>query len=155
MNIWVMQLVAYGWCGMMAGIGGLMQVNIAKEVVPNALYGRELEVLAAVVLGIAALVAMGAAPSLWVVTGLLFIAQIGYEGVRTARKIHLVDMADEDKRAVYTALSNTLIGFVLIAGGVLGVIAQAAGLWAALAVSSVLCIAGVIAAFGLDEVQSE
>ena len=28
-----------------------MQVNIAKEVVPNALYGRELEVLAAVVLG--------------------------------------------------------------------------------------------------------
>ena len=111
--------------------------------------------LAAVVLGIAALVAMGAAPSLWVVTGLLFIAQIGYEGVRTARKIHLVDMADEDKRAVYTALSNTLIGFVLIAGGVLGVIAQAAGLGAALAVSSALCVAGVIAAFGLDEVQSE
>ena len=50
-SIWTMQLVAYGWCGMMAGIGGLMQVNIAKEVVPNALYGRELEVLAAVVLG--------------------------------------------------------------------------------------------------------
>jgi simple sugar transport system permease protein len=36
---------------MMAGIAGLMQVNIVQEVVPNALYGRELEVLAAVVLG--------------------------------------------------------------------------------------------------------
>ena len=50
-NIALMHVVAYGWLGMMAGIAGLCQVNIAKEVVPNALYGRELEVLAAVVLG--------------------------------------------------------------------------------------------------------
>ena len=35
----------------MAGIGGLMQVNLAQEVVPNALIGRELDVLAAAVLG--------------------------------------------------------------------------------------------------------
>ena len=46
-----MQYVAFGWMGLMAGIGGLMQVNITQEVVPNALIGRELEVLAAVVLG--------------------------------------------------------------------------------------------------------
>ena len=50
-NIALMQAVAFGWMGLMAGIGGLMQVNIVKEVVPNALYGRELDVLAAVVLG--------------------------------------------------------------------------------------------------------
>ncbi|RCW80490.1 ABC transporter permease [Paracoccus lutimaris] len=50
-SIAVMQALAFGWCGLMAGIAGLMQVNIVQEVVPNALYGRELEVLAAVVLG--------------------------------------------------------------------------------------------------------
>lgn len=50
-NIAAMQFIAYGWLGMMAGIGGLMQVNIVQEVVPNALIGRELDVLAAVVLG--------------------------------------------------------------------------------------------------------
>ena len=50
-NIALMQFVAFGWMGMMAGIGGLMQVNIVQEVVPNALIGRELAVLAAVVLG--------------------------------------------------------------------------------------------------------
>lgn len=50
-NIARMQFVAFGWCGMMAGIGGLMQTNIVQEVVPNALVGRELDVLAAVVLG--------------------------------------------------------------------------------------------------------
>jgi simple sugar transport system permease protein len=46
-----MQFIAYGWMGLMAGIGGLFQVNLAQEVVPNALIGRELDVLAAVVLG--------------------------------------------------------------------------------------------------------
>lgn len=50
-NIALMQFIAYGWMGMMAGIAGLMQVNIVQEVVPNALMGRELDVLAAVVLG--------------------------------------------------------------------------------------------------------
>ncbi len=45
------QFIAYGWMGLMAGVGGLMQVNLAQEVVPNALIGRELDVLAAIVLG--------------------------------------------------------------------------------------------------------
>jgi simple sugar transport system permease protein len=46
-----MRFLSFGWMGLMAGIGGLMQVNIVQEVVPNALIGRELDVLAAVVLG--------------------------------------------------------------------------------------------------------
>ncbi|MEO1250288.1 MAG: ABC transporter permease [Pseudomonadota bacterium] len=50
-NIAAMHFVAYGWLGICAGVGGLMQANYVQEVVPNALYGRELEVLAAVVLG--------------------------------------------------------------------------------------------------------
>ena len=50
-NVALMQFIAFGWMGLMAGIGGLMQTNIVQEVVPNALIGRELEVLAAVVLG--------------------------------------------------------------------------------------------------------
>lgn len=50
-NIAAMHYLAYGWLGITAGIAGLMQAHYAQEVVPNALYGRELEVLAAVVLG--------------------------------------------------------------------------------------------------------
>jgi len=108
--------------------------------------------LAAAVLAVAAFVAVGS-PSLWVVVGLLFAAQISYEGVRSARKVHLVDMADEDRRAVYTALSNTIIGVVLVAGGVLGVISQVIGLWAALAASAALIAAGAAVALRVDEVQ--
>ncbi|KQV44103.1 MULTISPECIES: ABC transporter permease [unclassified Rhizobium] len=50
-NIGAMQFIAFGWLGLMAGIAGLMQAHYAQEVVPNALYGCELDVLAAVVLG--------------------------------------------------------------------------------------------------------
>jgi simple sugar transport system permease protein len=46
-----MHFLAYGWLGICAGIAGLMQAHLVQEVVPNALYGRELNVLAAVVLG--------------------------------------------------------------------------------------------------------
>jgi len=72
-NIWLMQCLAFGWMGMMAGIGGLMQVNIAKEVVPNALYGRELDVLAAVVLGGARL-GGGRGTVLGCILGVMFVA---------------------------------------------------------------------------------
>ncbi|SIR44760.1 monosaccharide ABC transporter membrane protein, CUT2 family [Rhizobium sp. RU20A] len=50
-NIGAMHAIAFGWLGLMAGIAGLMQAHYAQEVVPNALYGRELDVLAATVLG--------------------------------------------------------------------------------------------------------
>lgn len=72
-SIATMQFVAFGWMGMMAGIGGLMQVNIVKEVVPNALYGRELDVLAAVVLGGARL-GGGRGSVFGCVLGVLFVA---------------------------------------------------------------------------------
>ena len=72
-NIALMQCVAFGWMGLMAGIGGLMQVNITKEIVPNALYGRELEVLAAVVLGGARL-GGGRGSILGCILGVMFVA---------------------------------------------------------------------------------
>jgi simple sugar transport system permease protein len=50
-----------------------MQVNIFQEVVPNALYGRELDVLAAVVLGGARL-GGGKGTILGCVLGVMFVA---------------------------------------------------------------------------------
>ncbi len=71
-SIGAMHYVAYGWLGLTAGIAGLMQAHYAQEVVPNALYGRELDVLAAVVLGGARL-GGGRGTVLGVVLGVLLI----------------------------------------------------------------------------------
>ncbi len=72
-NIALMQGLAFGWCGLMAGVAALMQVNIVQEVVPNALIGRELDVLAAVVLGGARL-GGGKGTVLGAVLGVMFVA---------------------------------------------------------------------------------
>ena len=54
-NIAVLQCIAYGYSGFMAAIAGIVQAHRVEEVVPYALIGRELDVLAAVVLGGASL----------------------------------------------------------------------------------------------------
>ena len=72
-NVAAVHYLAYGWLGAMAGIAGLMQVNYAREIVPNALYGRELDVLAAAVLGGARL-GGGRGTVLGCVLGVLLIA---------------------------------------------------------------------------------
>ncbi|RFB79041.1 ABC transporter permease [Methylovirgula sp. 4M-Z18] len=68
-----MHYLAFGWLGLMAGIAGLMQAHYAQEVVPNALYGRELNVLAAVVLGGARL-GGGRGSILGVILGIILVA---------------------------------------------------------------------------------
>ena len=72
-NVAAMHFIAYGWLGVCAGVGGLMQAHYVQEVVPNALYGRELDVLAAVVLGGARL-GGGRGTILGVILGVLLIA---------------------------------------------------------------------------------
>ncbi|QKJ88150.1 ABC transporter permease [Paramixta manurensis] len=54
-RVGLIHIFAYGYLGAMAAIGGLVQVYRMGEVVPNALVGGELDVLAATVLGGASL----------------------------------------------------------------------------------------------------
>ena len=72
-NIVGLQCFVYGYSGLTAGIAGLVQAHRVEEVVPNALIGRELDVLAAVVLGGASLQA-ASARSAGVVLGIVLLA---------------------------------------------------------------------------------
>lgn len=83
----------------------------------------------------------------------IFFAQLAYEGVRAGRKIHLTDMASDEHRARYTALSNSVIGVILVLGGGLGVIADIAGPAVVLALLATLCALAVPVALSLGEVQ--
>ena len=74
-NVAWIQAFAYGWLGLCAGVAGLMQAHIVREVVPNALYGRELDILAAVVLG-GAVLGGGRGTVLGAVLGVVLLALI-------------------------------------------------------------------------------
>ncbi|WP_321326598.1 MFS transporter [uncultured Parasphingorhabdus sp.] len=84
---------------------------------------------------------------------LLFGLMIAYQGVRLGRSTHLVDMADKDSRAAYTALSNTIIGLLLLAGGVFSLVANWFGGEVVLAITAGMSGLAILAALGLKEVQ--
>lgn len=55
----------------------------------------------------------------------LFLSiSIAHAGVRLGRKVYLVDLATGDNRAALVAVSNTVIGVVMLLGGLIGVIAD-------------------------------
>lgn len=87
-------------------------------------------------------------------SAVLFLLMVAYQGVRLGRPTYLVDMADESKRAAYTALSNSVVGILLVLESVFGVIAQMAGEAYVLALFTAMCGAAAIAAHGLKEVQA-
>jgi len=111
--------------------------------------------IAAIILAATAFAAMsGWLANLFLLPALLFVLMISYQGVRLGRSTHLVDMATEDTRAAYTALSNTVIGVLLLVGGVFGAIASLAGVPATLFTMAAMCALAVPAALGLNEVQA-
>ncbi|MCF7990019.1 MAG: MFS transporter [Thiohalocapsa sp.] len=55
---------------------------------------------------------------------LFLLLGIAHAGVRLGRKVYLVDMATAGTRAAMVAVSNTVIGVAMLAGGAIGVLAD-------------------------------
>lgn len=52
---------------------------------------------------------------------------VAHGGVRLGRKVYLVDMATQRDRAAMVAVSNTVIGVAMLAGGSVGILADLLG----------------------------
>lgn len=111
--------------------------------------GGAASLLAAVLLD-----AAGYLSAAYVLPVTLFAVMISYHGVRLGRSTHLVDMAPADLRSAYTALSNTLIGALVIAGGALSAVAAVAGAGVAVLLLAGASLAAAGIATRLEEVQS-
>jgi predicted MFS family arabinose efflux permease len=82
----------------------------------------------------------------------LFVLMLGWNGVKQARTIYLVDISDADLRARNTALANTAIGMILLLAGFLGGALSVLGPVAALAGFAVMALAGGLLALTLRPV---
>lgn len=127
--------------------GRMADRSSRKVLILSGLVGA-VSLLAAVLLDLA-----GALGTLWALPLVLFVLMIAYHGVRQARSTYLVDMAPDDRRAAYTAVSNTVIGVVLLGSGVFGALASLAGARVTLAIFAAMSLAAAAVAKGLDEVQ--
>lgn len=154
---------------MLAGLGPFVVASSLAAIASSYIWGRLADRSSRQVLFLAALggaLATGAAafvgllaPTMakgaFVMPALLFLLMIAYQGVRLGRSTHIVDMADEDRRASYTALSNTIIGLLLLAGGVFGFVAEIAGSVTVLFIFAVMCLGAAVLANGLENVQKD
>lgn len=72
-NVYRLNMLVYGYMGALAGVASLVQAQLVQSVSPTALVGRELDVVAAVVIGGASLTG-GSGTVLGTVLGLALIA---------------------------------------------------------------------------------
>src|SRR5690606_29020028 len=83
----------------------------------------------------------------------IFAAAVAHPGARVGRKTYLVDMATQENRAQFTAVSNTVIGLVLLLGILLGVLDTYAGVGAVVVVLILLGVMAAVRAVSLPNVQ--
>jgi len=135
-------MLASGLAGLLAGrfwgvwsdrashyvMGAAALISVAVMAIGLGLYLEFIDVLASSI----------------VAAALIFVAAVAHHGARVGRKTYLVDMADQENRAQLTAVSNTLIGLVLLLGILLGTLEAYAGVEAVL---GLLIVMGLIAAY--------
>ncbi len=92
------------------------------------------------------------AGSLWFYPAVFFILIVAHSGVRLGRKTYVVDLASGNRRTDYVAVSNTVIGVLLLALGSLGALAQLFSVTLVIFVLSVLGLGGAAMSWSLEEV---
>lgn len=86
---------------------------------------------------------------------MIFILSLAHAGVRVGRKTYLVDMAGGNRRTDYVAVSNTLMGLLLILVGALSMLLALFSNLVVILVFSLLGMIGVWLAQTLPDVQAQ
>lgn len=153
----------------LGGLGVLIVVSGIAGMLASPFWGKRADRSSRQVLrdaGLAAAVCclLGAAfawlPGAWSATvwpyALVYaLLVIVHAGVRLGRKTYLVDMAGQDRRALYVALSNSVTGvMLLVVGGITGLLAQWLGTTWLLVLLAGMALCAAASATRLPEVEA-
>jgi MFS transporter len=140
-----------------SGLGAFLAASSLAAVVSNPVWGRVTDrasdrAVMTVAGGVGALAAVLAVALIAADSGsetayaiVVFVAVAAQEGVRLGRKAYLVNAAPPGERPLYVALANSIIGVVMILLALLGVVAEEAGVPAAVGAVLGLSLLGVVA----------
>jgi hypothetical protein len=95
-----------------------------------------------------------ASQAFWIFPLLLFLVSLIHNGVRLGRKTYLVDLAEGNRRTSYVAVSNTVIGVILLAFGLTSGLLAVASVPAVLAMFSATAFTGFALAGRLPDVST-
>jgi hypothetical protein len=92
------------------------------------------------------------AAAIWFYPVVFFVLMIAHSGVRLGRKTYIVDLAAGNRRTDYVAVSNSVIGVVLLVLGAIGALAQFFSIPIVILVLSLLGLGGAVMSRFLPEV---
>ncbi len=148
-----------GWLVIASGLAGAVSSSVWGALADRS--SRLTMALAAGlagVLGIIVLAVMHFRPdvseSTFFYAAILFVLGVAHAGVRIGRKTHVVDLASGDRKAEYVALSNTIIGVLLLVIGAFVSALIGLGFEIAVAVLSFLALLGAAMALAMKNVQA-
>ncbi|MEX0606207.1 MAG: MFS transporter [Marinobacter sp.] len=133
-----------------ASIWGWMADKSSRQVM---IRGAAIASLVCLGTGITTIVTDGGTMSVWFYPAAFFALSIAHAGVRLGRKTYLVDMAGGNKRTDYTAVSNSVIGVLLLVAGGLSVVASMISTGAVIIMLGMMGLAGTVSAVKLREVE--
>ena len=93
--------------------------------------------------------------ALWLYGILFFLIGLAHTGIRVGRKTYLVDHANESNRGRLVAVSNTLMGIVLLLSSSLSLLAGLIGERMVVLMFALLGLIGGLLALTLPEIQEE
>ncbi|MCH4813245.1 MFS transporter [Vreelandella neptunia] len=152
----------------LGGLGILIVVSGVAAMVASPVWGKRADnssrgVMRDAAIGTAICCLLGAslawlpggwAHSIWPYAAVYALLVVVHHGVRLGRKTYLIDMATQDNRALYVALSNTLTGvLMLIVGGIIGALAQWFGSATLLLILAATAVGAILSAQQLPEVE--
>ena len=167
----VLLSIQYG-ADSLAGLGGFILASGLAALIGGRIFGpmadrsskRLMTLGAAVASGLVlTIVVLAAIPNVLgegLITNLVFIAvylglTLMHTGVRVGRKTYLVDMAEGDQRTTYVAVSNTVLGVVLLIVGGISSFLATWHLFAALLFLAATGLGGVVAGRLLPDVSQD
>lgn len=95
----------------------------------------------------------GLVQTAWFLPVAYFTLSVAHSGVRVGRKTYVVDFATGNKRTDYVAISNTVIGVLLLLVGSVGALAPVIGNTGIIALLAVMGLIGALLAISLPETQ--
>lgn len=152
----------------LGGLGILVVVSGLAAMVASPIWGKRADqssrrVMRDAAIGTAICCLLGALltwlPGEWAhsvlpYAGIYALLVIVHHGVRLGRKTYLIDIANQDNRAMYVALSNTFTGvLMLVVGGLIGALAQWLGSAMLLVILALTAIGAMLSAQRLPEAE--
>jgi hypothetical protein len=91
----------------------------------------------------------------WFLPLAYFVLSIAHSGVRVGRKTYVVDLATGNRRTDYVAISNTVIGVLLLMVGSVGALSPLIGNAGIIALLALMGLAGALLGATLPETQED